>query len=265
VCQSAFYIICFRGADAVRFSQEVQKNVASGARARELEHIDLRPARWTRICAHPLDPLRYCLESVRSEFSRLSRSFGLIDPQVLDKILADGTHHFSGHQLRKKQAVSRITTAATLEKERLNGGVGGLGRGTNPLDSFFPFDPYLLRRSHVFVEPFYNHWTGGDRPEDAEDGSVDDEESATFVPTDDENSEDDVSSDNDDDDDEEEEEDHDGQQRMSYSPNAASISSRSITPQRSRADVVVNKETLTEVWSSALKRARAASIENGSW
>lgn len=35
---------------------------------------------------------------------------------------------------------------------------GGLGRGSNPLDSFFPFDPYLLRRSHVYVDTIYNTW-----------------------------------------------------------------------------------------------------------
>lgn len=35
---------------------------------------------------------------------------------------------------------------------------GGLGRGSNPLDSFFPFDPYLLRRSHVYIDQMYNTW-----------------------------------------------------------------------------------------------------------
>lgn len=35
---------------------------------------------------------------------------------------------------------------------------GGLGRGSNPLDSFFPFDPYLLRRSHAYVDTIYNTW-----------------------------------------------------------------------------------------------------------
>ena len=35
---------------------------------------------------------------------------------------------------------------------------GGLGRGSNPLDSFFPFDPYLLRRSHAYVAGMYNSW-----------------------------------------------------------------------------------------------------------
>lgn len=26
------------------------------------------------------------------------------------------------------------------------------------LEAFFPFDPYLLRHSHRFVEPIYLHW-----------------------------------------------------------------------------------------------------------
>ncbi|KAG7220118.1 hypothetical protein INR49_000994 [Caranx melampygus] len=29
---------------------------------------------------------------------------------------------------------------------------------TNPLDSFFPFDPYLLKRSGQLIEPLYQVW-----------------------------------------------------------------------------------------------------------
>ena len=39
-------------------------------------------------------------------------------------------------------------------------GVGGLGRGRNPLASFFPFDPFRLRRSHRFIGPLYAEWRG---------------------------------------------------------------------------------------------------------
>ena len=44
--------------------------------------------------------------------------------------------------------------------------VGGLGRGSNPLKSFFPFDPLLLRRSHDYIEEFYKHWQGPCQEED---------------------------------------------------------------------------------------------------
>merc|ERR1711976_145058 len=57
-----------------------------------------------------------------------------------------------------------------FERRRLAaGGVGGLGKGSNPLDSFFPFDPYLLRRSYDFVEPHYRDWCGSCTVDDLED------------------------------------------------------------------------------------------------
>jgi len=51
---------------------------------------------------------------------------------------------------------------------KTKGGFDGDGSGSNPLDSFFPFDPYLLRHSYVeFIEPLYRNW------EDGEDVDVD--------------------------------------------------------------------------------------------
>jgi RNA polymerase I-specific transcription initiation factor RRN3 len=74
-----------------------------------------------------------------------------------------------------------IQTAATIElgkKKGGGGGVGGLGKGTNPLDSFFPFDPYLLCRSHKFISPFYKSWDEPgaeiDDKSTEDEGSVDD-------------------------------------------------------------------------------------------
>ena len=41
------------------------------------------------------------------------------------------------------------------------------------LDSFFPFDPYLLRKSSCFVTPIYQDWTGieGDDLDGEKDGN----------------------------------------------------------------------------------------------
>jgi len=55
---------------------------------------------------------------------------------------------------------SPIVTAATMERKRQKGGVGGLGKGSNPLDSFFPFDPYLLRLSYPIIGQWYLGWAG---------------------------------------------------------------------------------------------------------
>ena len=33
-----------------------------------------------------------------------------------------------------------------------------IGSGENPLESFFPYDPYLLRESSKFIDPLYVYW-----------------------------------------------------------------------------------------------------------
>ena len=51
------------------------------------------------------------------------------------------------------------------------------------MDSFFPFDPYLLRHSYPFIEPFYNEWEAlpdeaftEDERRDADDTSDEEDE-----------------------------------------------------------------------------------------
>lgn len=148
VAQAAFYIMCFRGREAWEYHQ-------SQVREHESAEDDIGAEQWQRLCAHELNPLKNCLESVRVEFLKLADVFKLISDDLRHSIMEDRAAA-STQPKRKRKSV--ISTPATLEKERLKGGVGGLGQGSNPLDSFFPFDPYLLRQSHVFVEPYYRHW-----------------------------------------------------------------------------------------------------------
>lgn len=259
VCQAAFYIMCFRGAEACRFFQVI-------ADADGVEHVDISSNRWNKICSHRTTPLRFCLETVRTEFLDLAKLYELVDGSILEKLSYDEDHTSKIGKPRKR-VVTAIKTAATLEKERLRGGVGGLGRGTNPLDSFFPFDPYLLRRSHVFVEPFYIHWTGSSednvQSDDHEDYSnhevlSDGEVSDADLDIDGEgegNSDGSGSSSDEDSED-------DGFEPMSLASNAGLGIETAVSP-----GPVVRRATETphSAWSETLKRARAPSIENGSW
>ena len=67
----------------------------------------------------------------------------------------------------------------------------------NPLDSFFPFDPYLLNRSKVFIEKFYVQFTD----------ILDDEDEEMDSDDEDENEEDEEDDDEEDSNDEEQEQD----------------------------------------------------------
>ncbi|KAG7346845.1 RNA polymerase I specific transcription initiation factor RRN3 [Nitzschia inconspicua] len=288
VCQASFYIMCFRGQEAIQYYRSAVSTRCSEEMSVDDEHsfspcaevdcINLSNERWTALCGHPLQPLRFCLESVRSEFLHVAHFFELIEGNTLDKLVADAKRLSTGRV--NKKAASVISTAATLERRRQTGGVGGLGRGSNPLKSFFPFDPLLLRQSHEYIEPFYRFWQGPVEDEDVlviDDGdghsieepafemddtldaledaaerqdemegndSVDDEQSGHSE--DDDGSDDDEQSvtehtDNDDD-------ENDGEDPI-YG-----------TPEPSQHKLLQQK-----AWTETLKRPRSYSMENGSW
>jgi RNA polymerase I-specific transcription initiation factor RRN3 len=275
VCQAAYYIMCFRGAEAVQFYREAVDYHARNPKKTEdspypdLDHIDMAPERWEKICGHRLQPLRFCLESVREEFILVAQVFNLLPP-ALSKNLDIEAQQQSSRPRRKGKSIN--TPATTMAGRRRKGGVGGLGRGSNPLDSFFPFDPYLLQRSSDYVDPLYRNWEKSIEEEtDILEDQLeedDDEELEDAIHIDSDDSADDDSDDDDDSSGEEQThmtasvESTNFLQTMSYN-SAASISSSVPKNSPSTSDY---RQAQQEAWSTALKRPRAPSIaENGSW
>jgi RNA polymerase I-specific transcription initiation factor RRN3 len=274
VCQSAFYIMCFRGAEthclydeAVHFWASSQKSQESPYP--ELDHIDISPKRWERICSHKLQPLKYCLESVREEFILVAHAFKLLPIELIRDLDFESEQQSSRNKRRGKLINTPVTS---LAGRRQTGGVGGLGHGCNPLDSFFPFDPYLLKHSHAYVDPIYRNWEGGlqemddepllkdaDNNNDSDDGEDMEDNGET-------------------DDDGEENYDSDvneaishmetknlssslenGNHQISPSAEVGTTHSFGVSAQQYR-------QTQSTAWSRALKRPRAPSLaENGSW
>ena len=107
-----------------------------------LQDSDIGPKRWENVCGHPLQPLVYCLEAVRVEFLHFASNFGLLDSDMLERL--------SG------ESVVTVPPATSRPKPA----VDDLGIGSNPLKSFFPFDPYLLKNSFPFIQPLYRYWSG---------------------------------------------------------------------------------------------------------
>ena len=277
VCQASFYIMCFRGAEAMQYYRAaIEYHSTHGAHEvdpdaeipyADPEHVDIRPERWAQICGHELQPLRFCLESVRGEFLHVAGVFQLLPPQLLHRLAVDYSRLSTGTPKLRKASV--ISTAVTLSKRRMKGGVGGMGQGSNPLDSFFPFDPYLLRQSHSFIELFYKNWEGSIEEDAVLDDDDDDDETSQDDGSDVEDNED-----GGDDDDDEDNKMHmpqsvdsgAHQHGMSYTSNATNMSHStrsSFQPETPERDPKV--QFPREAWSETLKRARAPSIENGSW
>lgn len=175
VCQAAFYIMCFRGGEAVKhYRAAVAKNAASDEDATDVQGINIGIDRWSKLCSHHLNPLRYCLESVRGEFLHVASVLDLLKPALLESLSEEDKKLSTGSKRPKKSRRS-ILTPALMTKKRVKEGVGGLGRGSNPLNSFFPFDPYLLRQSNIFIESYYRHWNGSvDESFDENEEDVDD-------------------------------------------------------------------------------------------
>jgi RNA polymerase I-specific transcription initiation factor RRN3 len=274
VCQAAFYIMCFRGREAMQFYQKVvaNQNTLDGQfdEYPDAEFMNLSSNRWTFLCGHELQPLRFCLESVRSEFLHVAHFFNLIEHRVLQDLVADAKRLSTGRV--NKKAACTISTAATLERRRQNGGVGGLGRGSNPLKSFFPFDPLLLRRSHEFVEPLYRHWQG---PVEEDDVLVIDnieghDTEAMFEI-------DETMGDSEEESSEEEEDDDESQDCAITARDTSEFVSDPETNEQDpiygsaethslkTPEVYERKILQQKAWTEALKRPRSQSMENGSW
>lgn len=219
ISQAVFYLLCFQGGF-----------IAAADQGKEF----LAAFLWERIIRSPMNPLKYCLESVRREFVRVARVLHLVAPALLsdlEKQLQDtgdsgipkpsprsspssslslepkavGTRiNGIAHRLGGIGAIGavKIVTAATTKvsgaaKQR-GRGVGGLGSGSNPLDSYFPFDPYLLRRSFRFVAELYNEWEAIEEEEEdddetsSEEGEEEEEEDAEEEEEEDDQREDDL-------------------------------------------------------------------------
>ncbi|KAL7492276.1 hypothetical protein ACHAWT_001964 [Skeletonema menzelii] len=239
-CQAAFYLMCFRGVEAIQYYRNAYEHRDDpDSPYADPESVDIGPQRWRFLCGHEMQPLKYCLESVRLEFLHLAEDLDLFLDQGLDdelpnieetKAFLDGLwNSFSkeGKQTPKtkgktpaRRRSTIISTAAIQEKKRLDGGVGGLGKGSNPLGSFFPFDPYLLQKSYQHVHPYYRNWEDC-IPSSSLDARSDIAEDEVDVSADMSDIEDDIDHDQveDEEDDSEEEEDDDDDDDQSKDSN----------------------------------------------
>mmetsp|Transcript_2582 Transcript_2582/g.2687 ORF Transcript_2582/g.2687 Transcript_2582/m.2687 type:complete len:812 (+) Transcript_2582:179-2614(+) len=136
--QACCYIVCFYGIEIAM----LQKNI-------------IMQKKWSKIITCQLLPLNFCLQSVRLEFLRLAQYIDMFEKTIWDVLGVDGMDggHDDDH---KKTNVS-------------------MGAGSNPLDSFFPYDPCLLRTLHQPIEVYYRSWKGipGLDDLDNEDGDGD--------------------------------------------------------------------------------------------
>ncbi|KAG9330633.1 hypothetical protein JZ751_023549 [Albula glossodonta] len=122
-CQTVFYTLIFR------HHAIVEGNMRQGLAY--LQSLNLE-----RIVMSRLNPLKVCLPAITNMFAAITRKYQLVFCYTI---------------------IER-NNRLMLPTVRSSHGGDTTPANTNPLDSFFPFDPYLLKRSGKFIVPLYQAW-----------------------------------------------------------------------------------------------------------
>ena len=129
--QAAAYVACFHGVYLLH------------------EHMSNETIRrqWEYILTSSLNPLKYCLHSVKSEFLRVVKAMEFLRPECVN-LLSTTKGEGQGSEGVSSHAVA-------------NPNSNNLSANPNPLDSFFPFDPCLLASLNTqFIDASYRSWVG---------------------------------------------------------------------------------------------------------
>lgn len=179
LCQTVFYVVIFRNRQLFNESAENSKMI-------EL----IQSWKLNEIISSKLNPLRYCLPTIRKKFARITYinrvayCYSIIDSNNRISLPISGqstlnikmffssnqNDSFNNNNNKVVKAGGKSNKQSVLE---------------NPLDSFFPFDPYLLNRSKSFVQKFYIEFKdvydesleeSEDEDEDEDDSEEDDDD-----------------------------------------------------------------------------------------
>ena len=144
--QGLLYIVCFYGTDL-------------------LPHLQTSPTfqdDWALVLLSSLEPLRYCLGSIRFEFFRLVQSVSVLSDDTLNQL---ATKYNMATKPTKPQDGS-----AEEDKTSLKGNVDSFdpvlasaASQQTSLENFFPYDPCLLISMNQLVDKYYRLWRGADR------------------------------------------------------------------------------------------------------
>lgn len=129
VCQALFYMFIFHHKQLLDREEGLKY---------------LRRLNLERIVTCRMNPLKVCLPTVVKMFAHITRQHELV---------------FCYTIIEKNNRMTLPVATPTSSRAVLNLSL------MNQLDSFFPFDPYLLRRSSKFIKSFYQEWEGLDQDE----------------------------------------------------------------------------------------------------
>eukprot|EP00009_Paramoeba_aestuarina_P009048 CAMPEP_0201518838 /NCGR_PEP_ID=MMETSP0161_2-20130828/9567_1 /ASSEMBLY_ACC=CAM_ASM_000251 /TAXON_ID=180227 /ORGANISM="Neoparamoeba aestuarina, Strain SoJaBio B1-5/56/2" /LENGTH=599 /DNA_ID=CAMNT_0047916721 /DNA_START=36 /DNA_END=1832 /DNA_ORIENTATION=+ len=121
VVQAVFYVFCFRNHDIL--DTVIEENEGEAVSGKEF----FDQLNFPRLIECHLNPYKICQESVVREFARMTTKRGLLNSTI---IIKRNRRENTGHS------------------------------GPNAVETFFPFDPYLLQHSSKFIIDRYCEWKG---------------------------------------------------------------------------------------------------------
>jgi hypothetical protein len=129
IIQTACYILCFRGLELC---------------GSEAGYSFVRSLGWQRILTCSIQPFRHPVfqATVASEFINFAESLMLMPEDCMEELLQSiNSNSNKSHVNLERSVIEDSSTTRAL---------------------FFPFDPYLLRRSFKFIGPIYLYWKHAD-------------------------------------------------------------------------------------------------------
>lgn len=155
IVQALLYLLCYH-MQPLLSSEGAQQAAAGGgssSNVSEQQQLAQAVAALVRqqvlpLLSHPLAPLAVCHQAVTAEFVRQALLLGLADAEWE----AAALEAVSQHQAALAAAAS-AASAIVIGGDGMGGEGGAMQpRVLRPLEVFFPFDPYLLKRSAKFLQ-----------------------------------------------------------------------------------------------------------------
>ena len=106
-----------------------------------------------RIVSSELNPLKFCLPAIALRFAQLARwrTRGCLSPHL-------SLYRCRNYQIVFCYSIIETNNRYTLPESFSTNDYHNGNLPSNLLYSFFPFDPYVLKRSSVFIQPIYNDY-----------------------------------------------------------------------------------------------------------
>ncbi|KAE9383842.1 RNA polymerase I-specific transcription initiation factor RRN3 [Gymnopus androsaceus JB14] len=166
VAQALFLIFCFRWRDLLEDGEEEEvpmkgaKSEGGGRGKKWMKQLDV----VQRVVNSVLNPLKVCSPNVASQFARVAHATDFLYCYTILESNRRSDASSSSDGITHQISLSALTHGLHL---------------TSELNTFFPFDPYKLPKSGVYIQEVYREWASvaiDEESDDDEDASDEDED-----------------------------------------------------------------------------------------